>query len=66
MSNDTNQVSFVASIARVQTLADGGIRVVLDLDEHAVLVAAWLMSVRVSDSAVDVMVSEHVQKQRIG
>ena len=33
----------VAAVARVTTLADGGIRVSLDLPEDAVQVAAWLM-----------------------
>ena len=40
---DTNAVSFVATVAKVQTLADSGLRVWLDLAEHELIPAAWLM-----------------------
>ena len=41
-----DEVSVVGAIAKVSTLADGGIRVTVDLPEDAVDVAAWLMEVR--------------------
>ena len=34
---------FNAAVARVTTLADGGLRVTLDLPESQILAAAWLM-----------------------
>lgn len=36
-------INFWATVARVQTLADGGLRVTLDLPEDAILQAAQLM-----------------------
>jgi len=39
-------IKFKATIAKVQTLADGGIRLTLDLPETAILQAAQLMEVR--------------------
>ena len=38
-----NDITFEAQVARVQTLADGGLRVTLDLPEDAVLAVASLM-----------------------
>lgn len=38
-----NVIEFQATVARVQTLADGGIRIVLDLPETAALIAAQLI-----------------------
>jgi hypothetical protein len=35
-----------ASVAKVTTLADGGLRVSLDLPEIAVEIAAWLMEAK--------------------
>lgn len=37
-------VTFMAQVARVQTLADGGLRVTLDLPESAIEQAACLMA----------------------
>lgn len=42
----SDPIKFTATIAKVQTLADGGIRVTLDLPETAILAAAQLMTVR--------------------
>ena len=39
-----DSVTFMAQVARVQTLADGGIRVTLDLPESAIEQAACLMA----------------------
>lgn len=37
-------ITFPAIVAKVQTLADGGIRVTLDLPEQAIMAAAELMA----------------------
>lgn len=39
----TDAITFEAQVARVQTLADGGLRVTFDMPETAVLAAAQLM-----------------------
>ena len=49
-----DEVSVVGAIAKVSTLADGGIRVTVDLPEDAVDVAAWLMEVRRAQEAIKV------------
>jgi hypothetical protein len=36
-------ISFIAVVQKVQTLADGGLRVTLDLSESAIMQAAELM-----------------------
>lgn len=46
-------IEFQATIAKVQTLADGGIRLTLDLPETAVLQAAHLMEARRQVAVVD-------------
>ena len=40
---DESKIIFDAIVARVQTLADGGIRITLDLPETAIAQAAALM-----------------------
>jgi len=39
-------IDFWATIAQVRTMADGGLRLVLDLPEDAVDVAAWMMEAK--------------------
>ena len=39
-----NPIRFPCAVAKVQTLADGGIRVTLDLPEQAIMAAAELMA----------------------
>ncbi len=41
-----NKIVFVASVASIKTLVDGGIRVTLDLPEDAIAQAAALMACR--------------------
>ena len=41
-----NKIVFVASVASIKTLVDGGIRVTLDLSEDAITQAAALMACR--------------------
>jgi hypothetical protein len=43
----TESATFTAQVARVQTLADGGLRVTLDLPEHEIEAAAMLMAFKV-------------------
>lgn len=40
---DGQPVTFEAAVSKVTTLADGGIRIALDLPEDAIVEAAWLM-----------------------
>ena len=38
-----DSIRFIAQVAKVQTLADGGLRITLDLPESAIMQAAELM-----------------------
>ena len=49
-------VDFVAAVSRVRTLADGGVRVQLDLPEDATDVAHWLMDAKRDDETIRVRV----------
>ena len=42
-SGKAEPVTFEATVSKVTTLADGGIRIALDLPEDAIIAAAWLM-----------------------
>ena len=42
----TDSITFQAIVNKVQTLADGGLRVTLDLQEDAIVEAAWLMQAK--------------------
>jgi len=50
-------IAFAAQVARVQTLADGGLRVTLDLPESAVMAAAELMTCKRFGVALEVTCS---------
>jgi hypothetical protein len=54
---DTESISFQATVARISTLADSGLRVTLDLSESDIYAAAWLMEVRRASGVVTVTVS---------
>ena len=60
----SDPIEFQASIAKVQTLADGGIRLTLDLPETAVLQAAQLMEVRVRSAIVKASLAPVVIESR--
>jgi hypothetical protein len=47
-------ITFSAQIAKVQTLADGGIRVTLDLPETAIETATQLMQVKVMGGLLEI------------
>ena len=46
------QIEVIAAVAKVTTLADGGIRITLDLPESAIIEAAWLMTCKRDGVAV--------------
>ena len=48
------EVKFVAVVSRISTLADGGIRVVFDLSEDAIMQAAELMTFKRAGVVLDV------------
>jgi hypothetical protein len=52
-------ISFDATVYKVQTLLDGGIRVTLDLPEYAINAAAELMKMKRDEVALRVGVVEH-------
>jgi hypothetical protein len=47
-------ITFDAIVSQVRTLADGGLRVVLDLPEGCVAEAAWLMQVKQDEGVIKV------------
>jgi positive regulator of sigma E activity len=51
-----DEITFQAIVARIQTLADNGIRVTVDLPEQAVLEAAQLMELKRLGIVLDVTV----------
>ena len=54
MTDDT--LTFDATVAKVQTLVDNGLRVTLDLPEQAIEAAAVLMALKRNGSALKVNV----------
>lgn len=65
-------VTFQATVSQVKTLADGGIRIALDLPESAVLQAAQLMECKRQEAVLLVVVTpgnddeERPQRKRLG
>jgi hypothetical protein len=51
-----DEIAFQAVVARVQTMADNGLRVTLDLPEQAVLEVAQLMELKRLGVVLDVTV----------
>lgn len=47
-------ITFSAAVAKVATLADGGIRVTLDLDESAVMVMAQLAECKRAGAVLEI------------
>lgn len=56
-TSPAESVSFVAAVSQIRTLADGGIRIQLDLPEDATDVAKWLMDARRDDETVRVQIT---------
>lgn len=57
------EVEFHGAVAKVQTLADLGIRLVIDMDEGAIQQAAELMAIRQSGMTVRVKVTAVEHKE---
>ena len=49
------EIAFVAQVAKIATLADGGLRVTLDLSENAILPVAELMVCKRDGQVLDVV-----------
>lgn len=52
--NDDNLIKFTAQVSKVQTLADGGLRVTLDLSEKDIKQAGELMQVKQAGALLEV------------
>ena len=52
-------IEFWAIVNKVQTLADGGIRVALDLPEQFVVQMAELAACKIHGQVLDVVLTEH-------
>ena len=50
------EVTFWATVAQVRTLADGGIRVMIDLSENAIMQAAQLMECKRVEAVLKVTI----------
>ena len=46
------QIEVIAAVYKVQTLADGGLRMTLDFSESEIIAAAWLMTCKRDGVAV--------------
>ncbi len=64
MNSEGNTVKFWAEIAKVQTMADGGLRVYFDLPEGAVEQAAILMQYKRLGVVADVTVIPRQDDER--
>jgi len=53
-SNAEKVIRFTAQVARVQTLADGGIRLILDLPETAIQTATKMMEAKRSGASLEI------------
>lgn len=56
---DGEPVTFEATVSKVTTLADGGIRIALDLREDAIVEAAWLMAAKREGAVLQVVCTPH-------
>lgn len=54
--SEKDSLTFEAIVARVQTLADNGLRVTLDMPEQAVVAAAQLMELKRIGAVLQVIV----------
>lgn len=53
-----SEIRFTASVYKVQTLVDGGIRVTLDLSETAIIQMAALAECQVNGIALEIVVKQ--------
>ena len=61
---EVNDTTFWAIVGKVQTMADGGIRVYLDLPEDAIVQAAELMAYKRGAVVLDVTCRPRVENER--
>jgi hypothetical protein len=54
MSDDDNVIRFTAQVSQIRTLADGGIRIILDLPEDAIKQAGQMMEVKLQGYVLEV------------
>ena len=54
MDKDDDVIKFTAQVSKVATLADGGIRLTLDLSETAIDIAAKMMQVRQAGAVIEI------------
>jgi len=59
-----SETTFWAVVGKVQTMADGGIRVYLDLPESAIVEAAELMAYKREAVVLDVVCSPREENER--
>jgi hypothetical protein len=53
--NDKNLIKFVAQVSKVTTMADGSLRIILDLPETAIQQASDLMKVKQAGAVLEVV-----------
>lgn len=53
--NKENVIKFTAQVSQVKTLADGGLRVVLDLPEKAIKQVSALMEVKQAGAILEIV-----------
>jgi len=56
-------IKFIASIVRIQTMVDGGIRVTLDLPEHAIMQAAQLMECKRAGAVLNITAEARIEEK---
>jgi hypothetical protein len=59
----SNEISFDAVVYKVQTLADFGLRITLDLPETAIIAAAQLMTVKRENGILHILATADIQPQ---
>jgi hypothetical protein len=62
MSKKPVIIQFTASISQVRTMADGGLRVILDFDEGAIQAASDLMKVKQAGGLLEIAAVAIIQK----
>ena len=55
MTKDENLIKFLAQVAKVQTMADGGIRLIFDLPETAIETATKMMQTKQAGALLEIV-----------
>ena len=61
MTEGNNAITFDAIVYKVQTLADFGLRITLDLPESAIIAAAQLMTVKREQGILHIVATADIQ-----